>query len=470
MAFANKSDARGKLLIVNGLIGRRPCRILIDSGASTDFVSEEWLKEHRFNTATKLSMDSITLADGRKIPSGGLLPKARLQMGRYRTARTFHAAKLDGFDAVLGKGWLADAQESNDLHIDWKLNTLTMKANGRRFTLFRALGKTAVVDKRAAHLLLNTAGLRKAARDKDEMYLVRFQDGEGGRDPKDHKETDERTPLFDVTPIMNDYKDVVCDDLPPGLPPQRQIDHRIDLEPNQAPPYRPPYRTPEAYREELRKQINELLDKGFIRPSASPFGAPVLFVKKKDGSLRMCVDYRMLNKISIKNRYPMPRVDDLLDRLRGAKFLSKVDAHSGFNQIRIAPEHIERTAFTTAYGLFEYTVLPFGLCNAPATFQRLMNEVLREEIDDGLVCVYMDDVLIYSETEEDHKTHLRRVLGKLRQHRLYLKKKKCEFAVEETEFLGHLVGRNGIRPDPKKTQAVANWPVPKTATELRSFL
>ncbi|MEW5311153.1 MAG: hypothetical protein WDW38_002891 [Sanguina aurantia] len=221
--------------------------------------------------------------------------------------------------------------------------------------------------------------------------------------------------------------------------------------------------------EELKTQIDELLSKGYIRPSVSPYGAPVLFVKKKDGSLRLCIDYRALNKLTIKNKYSLPRIDDLLDRLHGAKYFSKLDLAQGYNQIRINDEDIPKTAFNTRYGHYEFTVMAFGLTNAPATFQRLMNDIFREYLD-KFVVVYLDDILVYSKTEEEHAQHLRLVLEALRQNELYAKASKCEFFLSSVKYLGHIVGADGIKMDPALLKAVADWPVPTNVHHVRSFL
>ena len=219
----------------------------------------------------------------------------------------------------------------------------------------------------------------------------------------------------------------------------------------------------------MNRQLQDLLAKGFIRPSTSPYGAPVLFVRKKDGSIRMCVDYRALNKDTIKNKYPLPHIDDLLDRLAGARHFSKIDLRAGYHQVRIAAGDEFKTAFRTRYGHYEFTVLPFGLTNAPATFMRLMNDVLYSFLD-KFVEAFLDDVLIYSRTVEEHLVHVRLVLEKLREHKLYAKRSKCDFLRENIEFLGHHISAKGLRPLVSKTEAVALWPIPTTVTELRAFL
>ena len=177
---------------------------------------------------------------------------------------------------------------------------------------------------------------------------------------------------------------------------------------------------------ELKKQLQELLDKGYIRPSTSPWGCPALFVKKKDQSLRLCVDYRPLNAVTIKNKYPLPRIDILFDQLVGAKVFSKIDLRSGYHQIKIRLEDIPKTAFSTRYGLYEYLVMSFGLTNAPAHFMYLMNSVFMPELD-KFVVVFIDDILIFFKNEEEHAEHLRIVLQRLREHKLYAKFSKCDF-------------------------------------------
>jgi hypothetical protein len=273
----------------------------------------------------------------------------------------------------------------------------------------------------------------------------------------------------DASHIISEFKDVFPDDLPSGLPPQREIDHRIELEPGQNPPSKPTYRLSQPETDELKKQLGELLAKGHIRESKSPYGAPVLFVKKKDGSMRMCIDYRALNKITIKNKYPLPRIDELLDRLLGAKYFSKIDLRSGYWQVRIADDDVAKTAFRTRYGHYEFLVMPFGLTNAPATFMHLMQQTFRQYLDD-FVIVFLDDVLIYSKSKHEHEQHLRTVLQVLRDKQLYAKLSKCEFFQTEIGFLGHVINQDGIKMEPSKVDAVLKWPQPKNIHEIRSFL
>ncbi len=269
--------------------------------------------------------------------------------------------------------------------------------------------------------------------------------------------------------MMDEFRDVFPDELPKGLPPKRTIDHQIELMPGSSPPYRPTFRMSPLELQEVKKQVDELLEQGKIQLSKSPYGSPVLFVKKKEGNLRMCIDYRALNKLTIKNKYPLPRIDELLDRLNGAKYFTKIDLRSGYHQVRIAGKDIEKTAFNTRYGHYEFLVLPFGLCNAPATFMHLMNEMFKPYLD-SFAIVYIDDILIYSKTLDEHKEHVRRILETLRKNKLYAKKEKCEMFRTEVSFLGHRISGAGIAMEADKVKSVLDWPVPTSADEIHKFL
>src|SRR4051794_27264544 len=239
--------------------------------------------------------------------------------------------------------------------------------------------------------------------------------------------------------------------------------------PGTAPISRRPYKMAPRELAELKIQLEALLTKGFIRPSSSPWGCPVLYVTKKDGTERMCVDYRPLNLATIKNKYPLPRINDLYDQLVGSAVFSKMDLRLGYHQIQIREQDIPKTAFTTRYGLYEYTVMPFGLTNAPAYFMNMMNKVFMEFLD-KFVVIFIDDILVYSKSKEEHEGHLRLILEKLREHKLYAKFSKCEFWLEEVGFLGHVMTKDGAAVDPAKVSAVTEWESPKSVKEVRSFL
>ncbi|GJV38369.1 putative reverse transcriptase domain-containing protein [Tanacetum coccineum] len=216
---------------------------------------------------------------------------------------------------------------------------------------------------------------------------------------------------------------------------------------------RAPYRLTSTKLQELSNQLQELFDKGFIRLSSLPWGAPVLFVKKKDGSFRMCIDYRELNKLTVKNQYPLLRIDDLFDQLQGSRVYSKIDLRSGYHQLRIREEYIPKTAFRTRYGHYKFQVIPFGLTNAPAVFMDLMNRVCKPYLDKFMI-IFIDDILIYSKREEEHAKHLKLILELLRKEELYAKFSKCEFWLSKVQFLGHVIDSEGIHVDPAKIESV----------------
>ncbi|KAK1665150.1 hypothetical protein QYE76_053309 [Lolium multiflorum] len=261
--------------------------------------------------------------------------------------------------------------------------------------------------------------------------------------------------------------DVVLD--LPGMPPDRDIEFIIELIPGTGPIAQRAYSMNPAELVELKKQLDDMLAKGLIRPSASPWRSPVLFVDKKDGTIRLCTDYRKLNDVTIKNKYPLPKIEDLFDQLTGATVFSKIDLRTGYHQLKIRASDIPKTAFTTRYGLYEYNVMSFGLTNAPAYFMNLMNKIFMNFLD-KFVVVFIDDILIYSKTEEEHEQHLEMVLETLREHQLYAKFSKCEFWLREVGFLGHILSAGGIAVDPSKIKTIAEWKAPTTQTEVRAFL
>ncbi|WJX45504.1 hypothetical protein P8452_32379 [Trifolium repens] len=268
--------------------------------------------------------------------------------------------------------------------------------------------------------------------------------------------------------VVQQFQDVFPLEIP-GFPPIREVEFFIDLHPGTGPISESPYRMAPTELVELKSQIEDLLEKGFIRPSVSPWGAPVLLVKKKDGRSRLCVDYRKLNKVTIKNRYPLPRIDDLMDQLKGASVFSKIDLKSGYHQIRVREEDVQKTAFRSRYGHYEYLVMPFGVTNAPAIFMDYMNRIFHTFLD-KFVVVFIDDILIYSKDEEEHEEHLRLVLQVLRDRKLYANPSKCEFWMKTVNFLGHVISEEGISVDPAKIETVLAWKQPQTVTDIRSFV
>ncbi|GKE73990.1 putative reverse transcriptase domain-containing protein [Tanacetum coccineum] len=268
---------------------------------------------------------------------------------------------------------------------------------------------------------------------------------------KETEDKSEKKRLEDV-PIVRDFPDVFPEDLP-GLPPTRQVEFQIDLIPSAAPVARAPYRLAPSKMKELSEQLKELSDKVFIRPSSSPWGATVLFVKKKDGSFRMCIDYRELNKLTVKNHYLLPRIDDLFDQLQGSSVYSKIDLRSVYHQLRVREEDIPKMAFRTRYGHYEFQVTQFGLTNAPAVFMDSMNRVCKPFLDKFMI-VFIDDILIYSKNKKEHEEHLKAVLVLLKKEKLYAKFSKCEFWIPKVQFLGHVIDSQCIHVDPAKIESI----------------
>jgi hypothetical protein len=264
-----------------------------------------------------------------------------------------------------------------------------------------------------------------------------------------------------------DFSSLFNDELAATTPCADSATHAIET--TKDPPFGPIYNLSVRELEILRKYIDEAMQNGWIRPSTSPAGAPILFVPKKGGELRLCVDYRGLNKVTIKNRYPLPLISEMLDRLQGAGWYTKLDMKNAYHRIKIQPGDEWKTAFRTRYGHFEYLVMPFGLANAPATFQAYINKALSGLVD-TICIVYLDDVLIYSGDREEHVRCVRAVLARLRQFGLFVNLRKCKFFTQEVEFLGFVVGTRGVRMDPERIETITNWPTPQSYAEIQTFL
>jgi hypothetical protein len=272
-----------------------------------------------------------------------------------------------------------------------------------------------------------------------------------------------------IPPEYSDFSDVFDEKEADVLPPHRPYNHRIPLIDGHNIPSGPIYSLSVTEQAEPKKYIEKMLRQGYIRPSESSFASPILFVKKKDGSLRLCVDYRRLNSITVKNKYPLPLINDMLDQLRDCSWFTSIDLRGAYNLLRIAEGEEHKTAFRTRLGLYKYMVMPFGLTNAPATFQHLMNDIFRDMLD-VCVIIYLDDILIFSQNRESHVEHVREVLRRLREYKLYAKLEKCKFSVDRVGFLGYTITPNGVEMDAEKAASIRSWPEPKNLKELRGFL
>ncbi|KAI3510609.1 hypothetical protein L1887_17736 [Cichorium endivia] len=421
-------------------------KVLFDSGANRSFVSTTF-REHLKREAKKLDFPILVeIANDSHVMVHEVYNNCFIEIEECIVPLKLLPMAIREFDVVIGMDWLAE----NDASILYKKKIIQVELPEKGTVLVygdRCDRKTSLITMARAKRCLQKGCNGFLA------YII---------DVKKEKKT------LDDIPVVRDFPEVFPDDLT-CLPPDRQVEFRIDLMPAVAPIARAPYRLAPSEMKELMSQLQELLDKGFIRPSTSPWGAPVLFVKKKDGTMRMCIDYRELNKVTIKNRYPLPRIDDLFDQLQGASYFSKIELRSGYHQLKVREEDVPKTAFRTRYGHYEFLVMPFGLTNAPAAFMDLMNRVCKPYLD-KFVIVFIDDILIYSRSEADHERHLRSVLSLLKREALYAKFSKCEFSLREVQFLGHVVGKDGIKVDPAKIEAIEKWELPRTPSEVRSFL
>ncbi|KAD3640201.1 hypothetical protein E3N88_29424 [Mikania micrantha] len=420
--------------------------LLFDTGADQSFISSNFACHLNYVEELLDSPYTIEIANGKHITVDTILRNYPLTLGDHTFSIDLIPMELGSFDIIIGMDWLS-LNRVEFICFD-KLLHIPVENN----EILEIRGDQA---KRSVKII-SCMKARKYLRKQCVAFLAHVI------------EKDKKAIKIQDMPIVRDYADVFPDDLP-GLPPERSVQFRIDLIPGATPVAKSPYRLAPSEMQELSNQLQELLDKGFIRPSFSPWGASVLFVKKKDGTFRMCIDYRELNKLTIKNRYPLPRIDDLFDQLQGAQYFSKIDLRSGYHQLRIQEEDIPKTAFRTRYGHYEFMVMPFGLTNAPPMFMDLMNGVCKPYLDQ-FVIVFIDDILIYSKNEKEHEQHLKTVLELLKEKRLYAKFSKCEFWLREVQFLSHVINSDGIHVDPAKIEAIKNWDVPTTPTEIRSFL
>ncbi|KAM0001052.1 putative nucleotidyltransferase, Ribonuclease H [Helianthus debilis subsp. tardiflorus] len=441
-------DARNDGNVVTGTfpVNDRIASVLFDSGADWSYVSLEF-SQRLGMTPTPLEVKQVVeLADGKTIEASNVLFGCKLDLVGQVFDIDLLPVTLGSFDMVVGMDWLSKHQAE-----------ILCKEKIVRIPL--PDGESLSVKGHRSGTMVGIITAMRAQQYLQKGYpamLVLVTNAQS-----------EERKIEDL-PVVREFADVFPEELP-GLPPHRQVEFQIDLAPGAAPIARAPYRLAPGELQELSNQLQELLDRGFIRPSSSPWGAPVLFVKKKDGSFRMCIDYRELNKVTIKNRYPLPRIDDLFDQLQGSSFYSKIDLRSGYHQVRVREEDVPKTAFRTRYGHYEFLVMPFGLTNAPAVFMDLMNRVCKPYLDE-FVIVFIDDILVYSKNKEEHERHLRLILELLRREQLYAKFSKCDFWIREVHFLGHVVNEKGIHVDPAKVDAVKNWAAPKTPSKVRQFL
>ncbi len=457
----------------------------MDTGAAFSFADADWLAQHGFAMQPGQPITVVTATSQRVAVRSEF--RGTLRLARVHTPVRLRPLPnlMPGIQVVLGNDWLRAHAAGIDMGarvcIIWRAGVSHVVRPARASrpitpSVTHDGGLLGLAALRAAPAFITAKQADRLLRHGCRSVLVLVHDSDAPPTAVGAVSTEDTTdapapappPPAELQSVLDEFRDVLGG-RPIGLPPDREVGHTIKLLPDSTPPFRKCYRLTPAERTEVQTQLEDLLARGLIEPSSSPYGAPVLFVQKKDGSLRMCIDYRQLNKVTVRDRYPLPRIDELLDQLAQCTVFSSLDLESGYHQIRIDPADVEKTAFTTPFGHYQFRVLCFGLTNAPATFQRAMNRIFGPYIG-KFVLVYLDDILIMSRTPEEHVRHLRLVLGLLRQHQLYAKLSKCTFGQARVKFLGHVVGGGTVSVDPAKIAVLRDWPLPTNLTELRGFL
>jgi hypothetical protein len=458
---------------------------MIDSGASGfAFIDSTFAQSYSLPLHALQYPRKLDVADGSPTSSGSIthLAKLRLDIANHHESVACFVTKLGHYPIILGVAWLRRHQPK----VDWSLNTVTFDSDHCRRTCsapsyfpVQISGMNSVPEKflpigiadpvpKFKPLDLCIIGAAPfsmlAKRDGVEVYAISIRDIEKALSLKEHIDPATKLPLE-----YHDLLDVFSKTDANTLPPRRPYDHKISLQPGEIPGYGPLYGMSQDELKVLKKYLDDNLKKGFIRASASPAASPVLFVKKPGGGLRFCVDYRALNAITVKNRYPLPLVTETLARLSKAQFFTKLDVIAAFNRLRMAEGDEWKTAFRTRYGLFEYNVVPFGLSNAPSAFQHFINDVLHEHLDE-FCSAYIDDILIYSNDLRSHRKHVRWVLEALQKAGLQIDIEKCEFHVQEVIYLGLIISTDGIRMDPRKIKAVREWETPQNVKDIQAFI
>ncbi|XP_074303669.1 uncharacterized protein LOC141638156 [Silene latifolia] len=440
-----ESGQRNQLFHTNCKVNNRWVSLIIDGGSCTNVASTEMVSKLGLKTTKHPHPYALHWLDNGSSVKVTKQARVNLAMGSYVDEVLCDVIPMDACHILLGRPWQFD----RDVLHRGKCNEYELKDKGKRIVLKplspqnSRVAATNTVPKAGISLLIGKRDVERAIDGGERVFLLVAKENSSSNVVL--QENDQ------VEKLLTEFSDVFPDELPAGLPPIRGIEHQIDLIPGSSLPNKAAYRCNPKETKELQKQIDELMARGY-----------------KDGSWRMCVDSRAVNNITIKYRFPIPRLDDMLDELHGSVIFSKIDLRSGYHQIRMREGDEWKTAFKTKHGLYEWTVMPFGLTNAPSTFMRLMNEVLKSFLG-RFVVVYLDDILVYSRSIDDHFEHLRQVFETLRSQKLYGKREKCSFLVESVIFLGYVVSKDGVSVDQSKIEAIRSWPEPKTVSEVRSF-
>ncbi|GAU36702.1 hypothetical protein TSUD_16140 [Trifolium subterraneum] len=439
-------------LRVMGQIRNNPVAILIDSGSTHNFLQDRVAHQLGLSTEPAHSF-KVLVGNGEVLTCSSMCPQTPLLLGSHEFLVDLFILPLSGAELVLGVQWL---KTLGPIVTDYEKLTMSFCSDGQQIHLTGVpKGNLEEANIHQLHRLLSTDAI-------DTFLHLHLISPESTINPPTPSHPEPR-----VHDLLSNFSSLFQP--PSHLPPQRPIDHKIPLLPNSPPVNVRPYRYPQFQKKEIENQIKDMLNNGLIQHSSSAFSSPVLLVRKKDGTWRFCVDYRALNAVTSKDRFPIPAIDELLDELYGTKWFSKLDLRSGYHQIRMARGDIYKTAFRTHQGHYEFLVMPFGLCNAPSTFQSTMNLIF-EPFLRRFVIVFFDDILVYSPTLDSHLQHLELVFQCLLENDFRLKASKCSFAQTSIEYLGHIVSDEGVGPDPSKISAMISWPAPVNIKQLRGFL
>jgi hypothetical protein len=441
-----------KTMRVSAQIGIRTILILIDSGSTHNFIDQKIAKVLGL-PITPIKEFCVTVANGERLSCKEKYVDVKLRVQGLTFSVTLFSLPLTGLDVVLGVQWL---EKLGPVVCDWGRLSMTIMQGNQKFEILASA-------ERQGRAISNSMLYREVVSGGEVFAItVRTIQGEAENPGKAEYQV-----APEIQQILADFRTVMEE--PTVLPPVRDFDHRIALKEGAGPVNVWPYRYAHFQKTEIERQVSEMLKSGLIRPSNSPFSSPILLVKKKDGTWRFRTDYRALNAVTIKDRFPIPTVDDMIDELHGSEYFTKLDLRAGYHQIRLQVEDIHKTAFRTHSGHYEYVVMPFGLCNAPSTFQAAMNTIFRLYLR-KFILVFFYDILIYSPNWDSHLKHIRTTLEILANHSFVVKPSKCVFGQTEVDYLDHLITVEGVKVDPHKIATMQTWPKPKTITELRGFL
>lgn len=409
--------------------------MLVDSGSTHSFVDHQ-LGLKLTGVKSMASPARVKVADGGHLNCSLYVNNCDWLTQGIHFKSNFRLLSLGTYDVILGMDWL---EQFSPMKVDWVQKWLEFQFQG---STVRLQGIQSHISSCLPITPDQLTGLLKSG---SALFLIHL----------DSNHTSHITTIpAHVQPLLDEFQSVFQE--PTELPPKRLCDHKIPLLPGSKAVFIRPYRHTPAQKDEIERQVKEMLQNGIIQHSSSPFSSPALLVKKKDGSWRVCIDYRQLNAITKKGTYPMPIIDELLDELAGAKIFSKLDLRAGYHQIRMAEGEEFKTAFQTHSGHYEYKVMSFGLTGAPATFQGAMNDTLRPLLR-KCALVFFDDILIYSPDMNSHLDHLKQVLQLLDTHQWKVKLSKCDFAQTQISYLGHIISGQGVSTDPSKIQSIVDW-------------